>query len=681
MSSELETRNQEDHQALEAAARLAALDRVQAVIEFELDGTIIDANQNFLEATGYALDEIRGQHHRMFCDPGFASSAEYARFWERLGQGHFQAGEFKRLGKGGKEIWIQASYSPIMDADGRPFKVVKYATDVTEQKLRNADYEGQIEAIGKSQAVIEFDLDGTIRTANQNFLATMGYSLEEIRGKHHRIFCEASYASSAEYASFWQRLGRGEYEAGEFKRIAKNGSEIWIQASYNPIMDPSGKALKVVKYATDVTEQKLRNADYEGQIEAIGKSQAVIEFDLDGTIRTANQNFLATMGYSLEEIRGKHHRIFCEASYASSPEYESFWERLGRGEYEVGEFKRVGKGGKEIWIQATYNPIIDLNGKPFKVVKYASDVTEQVQALLRVGDVLEAVENGDLTATMTGEFQGRFAKLRDSMNNTVDKLCEVVGQIRAAASQVRSGATEINDGNADLNNRTQQQAVALEQTAATVEELTSTVKKNAENAQTASTLSDEARDLAVKGGKVVNSAVDAVTQINTASRKIVDIIGVIDEIAFQTNLLALNASVEAARAGEQGRGFAVVAAEVRNLAQRSAESAKEIKGLINESVEKVQTGSTLVTRSGETLSEIIAAVERSSQVIAEIAAASREQASGIEQVSDAITQMDENTQRNAALVEEATSASENMRAEANTLEELVAAFKIAQSAT
>ena len=250
-----------------------------------------------------------------------------------------------------------------MDLDGRPFKVVKFASDVTQQKLASAEANGKVDAIGKSQAVIEFNMDGTIISANDNFLNALGYQLGEIKGQHHKIFCETTYTNSSAYRQFWEKLNRGEFDSGEYKRLGKNGKEIWIQATYNPIMDLNGKPFKVIKFASDVTQQKLAAAEADGKIDAIGKSQAMIEFNMDGTIITANNNFLNALDYRMEEIQGQHHKMFCETSYTSSPEYTQFWEKLNRGEFDAGEYKRVGKNGKEIWIQATYNPIMDLNGK------------------------------------------------------------------------------------------------------------------------------------------------------------------------------------------------------------------------------------------------------------------------------------------------------------------------------
>ena len=353
---------------IDFTGQIDAIGKSQAVISFNMDGTIIEANQNFLGALGYTLDEIKGKHHSMFVEPAYKNSIEYAQFWEALNRGQFQAAEYKHIGKNGKEVWIQASYNPIMDQNGKPFKVVKYATDTTAQKLQNADFAGQIDAIGKSQAVISFNMDGTIIEANQNFLSALGYVLDEVKGKHHSMFVEPNYRASVEYSQFWDALNRGQYQAAEYKRIGKNGKEVWIQASYNPIMDLNGKPFKVVKYATETTKQKLQNADYAGQIDAIGKSQAVISFNMDGTIIEANQNFLSTLGYSLDEIKGKHHSMFVEPNYKASIEYAQFWEALNRGQYQAAEYKRIGKNGKEVWIQASYNPILDLNGKPFKVV-------------------------------------------------------------------------------------------------------------------------------------------------------------------------------------------------------------------------------------------------------------------------------------------------------------------------
>ena len=414
-------------QQMDFEGQIQAVNKAQAVIEFNLDGTIIKANDNFLNVVGYTLEEIQGQHHRMFVEESFGRSAEYRQFWEALNRGEYQAAEYKRVGKGGKEVWIQASYNPILDLNGNPFKIVKYATDITAQKLQNADFEGQIQAVGKAQAVIEFNLDGTIIRANDNFLNVVGYTLEEIQGQHHRMFVEESFGRSAEYRQFWEALNRGEYQAAEYKRVGKGGKEVWIQASYNPILDLNGNPFKVVKYATDITAQKLQNADFEGQIQAVGKAQAVIEFNLDGTIIRANDNFLNVVGYTLEEIQGQHHRMFVEESFGRSAEYRQFWEALNRGEYQAAEYKRVGKGGKEVWIQASYNPILDLNGNPFKVVKYATDVTAQKLQNADFEGQIQAV--GKAQAVIEFNLDGTIITANENFLNVVGyTLEEIQGQ-------------------------------------------------------------------------------------------------------------------------------------------------------------------------------------------------------------------------------------------------------------
>ncbi|WP_456236522.1 PAS domain-containing protein [Cognaticolwellia mytili] len=656
------------------SGQIDAIGKSQAVIEFNMDGTIITANDNFLNTVGYTLEEIQGQHHSMFVEPEFKVSAEYKLFWDSLNRGEHEAKEYKRLGKNGKEIWIQASYNPIMDLNGKPMKVVKFAADVTEQKLLNANFSGQIDAIGKSQAVIEFNMDGTIITANDNFLNTVGYTLEEIQGQHHSMFVEPEFKVSAEYKLFWDSLNRGEYEAKEYKRLGKDGKEIWIQASYNPIMDLNGKPMKVVKFAADVTEQKLLNADFSGQIDAIGKSQAVIEFNMDGTIITANDNFLSAVGYSLPEIRGQHHSIFVEPEFKNSLDYQQFWDKLNRGEYDSNEYRRIGKGGREVWIQASYNPILDLNGKSFKVVKYATDITARKHAIAKIKETLITMAQGDLSRGIETDLVGEFSIIGDSINDFMGVLNEMVSDIRDASTNVFDSAREIAQGNNELSHRTESQASSLEETASAMEELTSTVQQNAENATEASKLSSSVMTRASNGGEVVRNAISAMSDINKSSKKIADIISVIDEIAFQTNLLALNAAVEAARAGEQGRGFAVVAAEVRNLAQRSAGAAKEIKGLINDSVEAVGQGTKLVDETGKTFTELASAIEEVGNMIGDIDSAGKEQSVGIGEVSAAVSQMDEMTQQNAALVEEAAASSKSMEEQAQVLLEQIAFF-------
>ncbi|QUS38799.1 PAS domain S-box protein [Tardiphaga alba] len=416
------------------AARADAIDRSQAVIEFALDGTIVTANQNFLAAVGYSLDEIRGKHHSMFVAAETRDSAEYRAFWATLGNGKSQAAQYKRVGKGGREIWIQASYNPLLDKQGKPAGVIKFATDITAEKRRSMEADGKIAAIDRAQAVIEFNMDGTIITANDNFLGVVGYALSDIQGKHHGMFVPAAERETASYRAFWDQLNRGDYQSAEYKRIGKGGREVWILATYNPILDERGKPFKVVKFATDVTRQKLISADTSGQIDAIDKSQAVIEFRMDGTVVTANQNFLDAVGYRLDEIKGKHHSMFVAADERTSPAYAEFWAKLNQGQYQAAEYRRFGKGGKEIWIQASYNPILDLNGKPFKVVKYATDTTA-----LAIGRVKAARARAliDSVAAGSEEMSASIREISETMVKSRQTATSAAERVEAADAQAQ----------------------------------------------------------------------------------------------------------------------------------------------------------------------------------------------------------------------------------------------------
>jgi methyl-accepting chemotaxis protein len=315
--------------------------------------------------------------------------------------------------------------------------VVTVATDITQTKRQEAEFAGKLTAIGRSQAVIEFDLNGIILDANENFLRTVGYTLPEIIGQHHRMFCEPDHAASDEYRRFWVRLGAGEFESGDYRRFGKDGKEIWLQATYNPILDAAGRPRSVVKFAVDITDAKLRTAEFVARVDALDRSNAVIEFDMDGNVVNANENFLRTMGYTLREVIGNHHSLFCSEEYRRSAEYRDFWLRLNKGEFIAGRFQRVGKYGRDVYIRATYNPILDLTGRPIRVVKYASDITDLVEREHRI----EALISG--TADVTSSVQTLSTSIADSSHTAAGLSAETQANAENGVAALRASLDAI----------------------------------------------------------------------------------------------------------------------------------------------------------------------------------------------------------------------------------------------
>ncbi|VVE29914.1 chemotaxis protein [Pandoraea capi] len=559
-----------------------------------------------------------------------------------------------------------------------------------EFQMEQQELQAVTAALNRVQAVIEFDLQGRILHANENFLQTVGYRLDEIQGQHHRMFCEPDYAASSAYRDFWAKLGRGEFDAGEYKRLGKGGREVWIRASYNPVFDANGVAYKVIKFATDVTADRTRQAEFEGKVRAMDIAQAVIEFNLDGTVITANDNFLKTLGYSLDEIRGKHHRVFCESDYAASNAYREFWAKLNRGEFDAGRYKRLGNGGREIWIQATYNPILDANGRPYKVVKFATDITQQVELEASVKrraeedqrkvalllDTVNRAAAGDLTGEIAVAGTDPIDQLADGIRHMMDDLRGVIGKVVNSAGEFSGASRDIADRANTVATGAQALGATVEEMNASIEELTASINSIADNTKGADQLAKSTQQEAETGSRAIARSIEAMELINKSSEDIGEIVKVIGEIAGQTNLLAFNAAIEAARAGEHGLGFSVVADEVRKLAERSSQATKEISKLINESTKRVAQGSDVSRQAGEAFEKIVNGVSRTTQAISEISCAAEEQLVAAREVSLAIQHVAEETEKSAGACETIAQATTGLNQEAEALDRTVSRFKV-----
>lgn len=479
------------------------------------------------------------------------------------------------------------------------------------------DYEATFAALSRSQAIIEFELDGTIIEANGNFLAAMGYTLDEIVGRHHRMFCDDAYVKSEDYQQFWRRLANGEFFSAQFRRKKRDGNPIFIQASYNPVFDDKGNVVRVVKFAQDITEAYIKSQFEAAQIAAINKSQAVITFSPDGTIKDANENFLNAMGYRLDEIKGQHHRMFCDQAYTSSPDYAQFWRKLNSGEYSAGEFRRKARGGKDKWIIASYNPVFGIDGKVSSVVKYATDITKEKELYNTV------VEN---------------------FGSACMNLSAAAEELTRSATQVSSSSRASNDQAKHVSESCEEVYRSVQGVSTATEEMNATVKEIASSAQQTSSMSNQARENA-------RQANEAVSILGSASEEIGSVSKVISSIAQQTNLLALNATIEAARAGEAGRGFAVVANEVKELAKQTSKATDDITARIS----KIQSST---KQTIDALSLISTMIEKITQMANSTAVATEEQAATTAEVARLIAQSNTGVQTITSSIREVASAAE-----------------------
>jgi methyl-accepting chemotaxis protein len=571
------------------------------VSESDLKGDITYVNDLLCEISQYTREECIGQPHSMFRHPDMPKSV-FKELWSTIGKGKIFRGIIKNRKKDGSPYWVDALIAPVLGANGKPVKYIGVRYIITDMVQKQQELEAQMNAINASNAYVEFNTDGTVIKANELFLKTLKYAEHEIEGEHHRMFCDPAYARSKAYEQFWIDLRNGIPQIGEFKRRAKDGSEIWMQANYTPVKDEKGNVFKVIKIANDITAQKIKNIDYHGQLEAIGRSNAVVEFNMDGTVIDANENFLRTLGYSaVNEIKGRHHRMFVSAQDANSNSYKSFWDTLNRGEFIVGTYTRINKMGQEVYIQASYNPIKDAEGKPYKVVKYALDMTEVIR-------VIKAMSKGDLSLRCNTSVDNEG--LTAEINRTLDNLNVVLTNISQGSDIVARSSDLLQKKTGDMKRNTTEVATAISQMAKGAQDQASRtddssklinhvmlssndMEKKANLINKAAEKGLESSSLGMKTVKVLvnnmsgikDSAGQTAQSIGVLTKRTEDIgrtLRVITDIASQTNLLALNAAIEAARAGDAGRGFAVVAEEIRKLAEDSRKSAVEIEKIIGD---------------------------------------------------------------------------------------------------
>ena len=626
----------------ELKTRMDQINVACVVSESDLKGDITYVNDLLCEVSQYTREECIGQPHSMFRHPDMPKSV-FKEVWTTIGKGKIFRGVIKNRKKDGSPYWVDALIAPVLGPNGKPIKYIGVRYVITEQIVKQQELEGPMNAINASTAYIEFNVDGTVLKANDLFLKTVKYAHEEIEGKHHRIFCESAYTSSREYEQFWTNLRNGNAQVGEFKRRAKDGSEVWLQANYTPVKDEKGNVVKVIKLANDITGQKLKNIDFQGQLEAIGRSNAVIEFNVDGTIITANDNFLKTVGYSLNDIKGKHHRMFVTPEHGQSAEYRNFWDSLRRGEFFVGTYARINRRGEEIYLQASYNPIVDLDGKPIKVVKYALDMTEVIRVIkaMAKGDLSlrcdTSVDNSGLTAEVNKTLENlnnvlaNISQGSDVVAKSSDLLQKKTDDMKRNTTEVASAISQMAKGAQDQASRTDESSKLINHvmtSANDMEKRANVINKAAEKGLEGSNQGMRTVKILVNNmGGIKESAAQTSQSIGVLTKRTEEIgrtLNVITDIASQTNLLALNAAIEAARAGDAGRGFAVVAEEIRKLAEDSRKSAVEIEKIISDVQRDTQAAGKAIENMESSVKEGNKSSVEAEMIFQEIAKSSEE---------------------------------------------------------
>lgn len=528
-------------------------------------------------------------------------------------------------------------------------------------------------AAAKAHSLVELDPDGTVRDATDGYMALVGLSRSQVVGQHvSQIYASAERSDRDE---LYARVTRGEIVTAESHRQTQDGRRLVMNLTYVPVIGDNGRPNRILVLVVDVSGVHRQAEGLAALLAALSRSQAQIDFTPEGEILSANDNFLTAVGYTIEEIRGRHHRMFMDPAEAGSPDYADFWAALRRGESRSGEFRRIGKDGRPVHIVATYCAVPDAHGRVSRIVKFATDVTQRRLAVDQLVAGISQISTWDLTARIDGPPSGEFGRVHDVFNRCVQAFAALVVDLRARAEAMNQEAGGIAQGADDLARRGESQAASLEQTAAAVEQISGNVAMTSQAAREADESARAAQETVQNGAAIVASAIAAMERIDGHTRSMGEFTRVIENFAFQTNLLSINAAVEAARAGEVGRGFAVVANEVRNLAQQSAKASQSIAELIGKSEAEVASGVRLVREAGSALDRISGAVAGMVKNITGIAHATADQATGTREVSEALSQLDSVNQSNLILSDQNATAAAALSAQIGEMTAILSHFR------